>query len=136
MKQAIPKKAKRPTVSQLKKKLDALFSEYIRKFYADKNGYGTCYTCGTKKPWKELQCGHYKSRQYLATRYSEKNCRSQCVGCNIFKNGNIASFAFFLEQEYEYGILQELEQEARKIVKNFPYELKIAEYKEKLATLS
>ena len=43
----------KPTVSKLKKKLDAIFSKYIRLKDADKNGYVKCYTCGVKKYWEK-----------------------------------------------------------------------------------
>ena len=44
----MPRKTSRKT---LEKKLDAVFSEYIRRKYADKNGIVSCYTCGKKKFW-------------------------------------------------------------------------------------
>lgn len=79
------KRPKAPTISKLKKELDRVFSLYIRKVHQP-----ACYTCGVRG--KALQCGHFISRNYLATRYSEDNCRPQCIGCNIFGNGKPFEF--------------------------------------------
>lgn len=118
------------TVSWLKKEADRVFSLYIRNKYA-KNGYVKCYTCGKQLEIKQMQCGHFVSRSHLATRYSEDNCRPQCVGCNVFGGGKTATFAVRLERENP-GIVKSLYQQAQKIVKNFPYEEIISKYKQKL----
>lgn len=78
----------------LKKKLDAVFSKYVRHIHPAK-----CYTCGKVKQRKNLQCGHFISRVYLATRWEPDNCRPQCAGCNIFGNGMFLEFEERLTQE-------------------------------------
>lgn len=128
------KKPKKKTTSQLKKKLDKIFSEYIRRKDA-KNGIATCVTCGKKAHWKELQNGHYVSRSYLATRFDETNCHVQCCGCNIFKKGNMDSYALFMINKYGVKHLEELEKSKQIIIRYFPYEEKIEEYTAKLLTL-
>lgn len=115
------------TPSKLKKKLDKLFSVYIRTKYADSNGYVSCFTCATKKPWKEMQCGHFVSRLHLSTRYDEGNCRPQCKGCNIFGGGRVAAFANRLEAETP-GIVKYLYTRAQVLVPNFPYQSLIDKY--------
>lgn len=75
------------TVSSLKRKADKVFSIFIRK------RDGVCFTCGSRR---NLQCGHFISRSHNATRYDELNCWTQCVGCNVFKNGNMAEFSYRL----------------------------------------
>lgn len=40
------------------------------------------------------------SRRYFSTRWSEDNCRPQCVACNIFNQGNI--------QMYRIGLIKEI----------------------------
>jgi len=82
------------------KKLDKVFSIYIRKSYANDFGMATCYTCGKFAHWKDLQNGHFISRGHMATRWDESNCKIQCSGCNIFKNGNYT--------EYSYRLLKEI----------------------------
>jgi hypothetical protein len=122
-------KTKAKTTAQLKKELDKIFSQYIRQRYADSNGMLNCYTCGKRLHWKESQNSHFVSRQHLATRFDERNCRPACVGCNVFGGGQIAAYAEKLEQEYGVGIISELYREARKIVKDYPYAEKIEHYK-------
>ena len=78
--------------SKLRDKLDAIFSKYIRLKYSDKNGYCRCISCGKVFFWKDIQNGHYMSRRYMSTRFSEDNCRPQCVACNIFNQGNIQMY--------------------------------------------
>ena len=56
------------TQPQLIKKLDAIFSIYIRRRYAI-NDIAECFTCGKKMHWKDAQCGHHCKRQYMSTRF-------------------------------------------------------------------
>lgn len=128
------KKPKSP--SQLKKQLDSLFSEYIRRMHADEGGGSNCYTCGLWKLWKELQNGHFVSRAHLATRYSEDNCRPQCVGCNVFGGGRVSIFAEKLDEELGIGTVSRLYREANTTVKDFPYQEKIDHYKRRLEEMN
>jgi hypothetical protein len=91
-------KPKVKSISKLKKKLDAIFSKYIRLKYA-KDGYVQCYTCSVCKPVSEMQNGHWIPRNNVATRFSEENCRPQCVGCNMFNKGRPDVFAVNLLKE-------------------------------------
>lgn len=103
-----PKKVKKPTVRQLIKRLDAIFSLYVRNKYADFDGYVECFTCGVKKPVKEMQNGHYVSRSVKSLRFYEKNTHPQCTMCNIFKHGAMDSYALALQRKYGASILEEL----------------------------
>lgn len=124
------KKPKKLTTSQLKKKLDKVFSIYIRNKYAI-NGYVQCYTCGVTKSISEMQNGHFISRSYLATRYDEDNCRPQDIGCNIFGNGRPVEFARKLELENK-GIVAKLYKKAQQITKDYPYQKQIEYYEERI----
>lgn len=104
----------RPTITKLKKKADALYSQKLRQTAADKNGMVKCYTCSTIKHWKELQCGHFVTRTYTNLRFDPRNTRPQCPGCNMFNQGRLDVFATNLVREYGIGILEEL-QEAKKV---------------------
>lgn len=127
---------KNPTVSGYKKKLDKLFSEYIRRRNADVEGFTSCYTCGVRKHYKELQCGHFCPRQYLALRYDETNCQTQCYACNMLYNGQPSAFAVRLKQDYGEDIVEKLEKRRQELTRYCPYELKLEEYKEKIKKLS
>lgn len=74
------KKKKPKKLSYYKKKLDKLYSEYIRRKDADKEGFNFCYTCGARHHWKKLQNGHYVRRSAgLSVYFLEENCRPQCL---------------------------------------------------------
>ena len=130
----MPKTRSRKT---LIKNLDKIFSEYIRKRYANKNGFTNCVTCGKKDHWKNLQCGHFISRKQLATRFDELNCQTQCVGCNVFKYGEQYKFSLFLNAHYGENTAEELYNKSKKITRLTNVELldKIQYYKEKVAQL-
>lgn len=104
---------KKKTVSQLKKKLDAVFSLWVRTKYADWKGEVACYTCGIKKPVAEIQNGHFVRRSVNSLRFDERNCRPQCVSCNVFKRGNYPAYALNLVREQGPQILEELDKESR-----------------------
>lgn len=82
------------------KRLDKVFSEYIRRRDADDNGYVKCCTCPTVKHWKEMQAGHYIPRGYYNVRFNEKNTHSQCSLCNEGKKGNLRIYEKFMFTQY------------------------------------
>ena len=86
-----PKK-RQASQATLVKKLDKVFSQYIRLRDSDANGYCRCISCNRVHYWKDIQNGHYMSRRYLSTRFDEMNCNAQCVACNIFNQGNIQMY--------------------------------------------
>jgi len=114
---------KTKTQAQLKKQLDTIFSIYIRKKHPAK-----CYTCG--KTDTPLQCGHFISRSYLATRFHEDNCRPQCVGCNIYGNGKPLDFEEHLKKDLGDEYVENLKKLRHTTVKYDRqwYEEKIAHY--------
>ena len=70
---------KKPSRKNLIKKLDNVFSQYIRRRFAV-NGITKCVTCGKEDFWRggEMQAGHFISRKHYATRWNETNVQSQC----------------------------------------------------------
>lgn len=109
----MPKTAKKPTRSKIVKKLDVIFSQYIRLKYADKRGMVKCFTCDKVSHWKNIQNGHFRSRRFYATRWSEDNCRPQCVRCNMFDSGRSYEFGLKLGEE----LAQKMYVESQQIVK-------------------
>ena len=117
----------------LKAKLDGLLSEYIRR-----KERGVCYSCGTKKHWKEMDAGHYIKRGCWRLRYDERNVHCQCRKCNRFMGGNMGGYAIHLEKDYGYGILQELKLIEDMPQKSYkPQEIKdlIKHYQDKISNL-
>tara|TARA_R110000751_G_scaffold2820_1_gene14891 strand:+ start:1049 stop:1438 length:390 start_codon:yes stop_codon:yes gene_type:complete len=108
--------AKKLSRSKLIKKLDTIFSKYIRQRDAKKE-IATCFTCGKKAHWKKLQNGHFQSRRFYATRWDEMNCQVQCAGCNVFKYGEQFTFGLNLDSRFGAGTAQRLHTKARVITK-------------------
>ena len=118
-------------ISKLKKELDKWFSLYIRLREATLEGLCQCFTCGKVGHYKKLQCGHFQSRKHHSTRWNEQNCQVQCVGCNMFKQGEQWKFGLKLNGKYGKGTSRELEELARTTVKlsRIDYEDNIRYYK-------
>ena len=70
---------------------------------------------GKKGDKTSIQNGHYVSRGFNSLRYSERNTAAQCVGCNIFRKGNLDEYALRLRQKYGSDILEQLAAEKKKI---------------------
>ena len=124
-------------ISKLKKKLDVLFSQYIRRRNADHLGRVKCFTCGVEKHWKEQQAGHFQSRSHHSTRWDEVNVQVQCVKCNMYRQGEQYKFGMYLDQRFGDGTAEELEYRAKTIVKlnRVDYEEAIERYKQKIREL-
>jgi len=125
------KKKKAPSKTKLKAELDRVFSLYIRH----RDSYKCC-TCG-KESQEQAQCGHYISRANMNTRWDEENCHCQCVGCNVFKNGNMDEYSLFMINKYGNGALIEMNKRKNKIKQWTISEIKeqIEIYKKKLSDI-
>ena len=110
-------KGKVKTQAQLKKELDRVFSKYVRQKDADESGMVSCITCGKTLHWKEIQAGHFVSRQYLTTRWDENNVRPQCVGDNIFGNGKPLDFEEALKKELGQDYVEEMKKKRHLVLK-------------------
>jgi hypothetical protein len=124
-------------VRTLEKKLDRVFSEYIRLNAADDNGIVKCVTCGNYHHWKEVHCGHFIPRARKATRYSEENCHPQCVRCNTYRHGESDIYRQKLVEMYGAVAVEGLENLARMGGSYDAYSLQILldSYKQKVKQL-
>jgi hypothetical protein len=116
----------------LKKKLDIVFSKYIRKRDEGK----PCITCG--KPWDSTaQCGHVFSRRHLSTRWEERNANSQCCGCNMFEGGRQYEHALATDKKWGVGIASTLHAMSKSVFKVDAewYKQQIAHYEAKTQAL-
>jgi len=109
--------SKKPSRSKVVKKLDAIFSQYIRLKDADHLGNAICFTCKKTDHWKKLQNGHFQSRKHYSTRWLEKNCQVQCPKCNVFNYGEQFLFSKYLDEKYGNGTAEELLIRSKEIVK-------------------
>jgi hypothetical protein len=107
------KKIKR---SVLVKKLDTIFSQYIRQRYAI-NGISECFTCGVKNEYKKQQAGHFASRRHYSTRWDEFNVQVQCYSCNICNQGMQFEFGKKLCLKYGDNFAEDLMKKSKEIVK-------------------
>lgn len=93
---------------QLIKKLDKIFSQYIR-LRDSKDGYFTCCSCGQLKPYSLADAGHFINRRWMATRWDERNVHSQCSSCNRFDEGNLTGYYRFMLEKYGQQTIDILE---------------------------
>lgn len=120
------------------RKLDTIYSKFIRLFYADANGIVKCASCGKLVFWKDADCGHYIGRQHHATRWYEKNTHPQCRDCNRFNEGNKGRYAMFLVEKYGEDIIDHLEYKKTGIARWEIFELEAMynDYKGRVAALN
>ena len=123
--------------STVVKKLDAIFSLYIRNHYADSNGQVECITCKRFYSVAKIQNGHFISRKNYATRWAEDNVAPQCYGCNVMQQGQQFLFSKWIDEKYGEGYSQTILERSRKTVKFPNWELieMIEIYKNKLNEL-
>jgi len=116
------------TYKKLKKRLDEVFSLYIR--LRDKNK--VCISCGKKSDNKEA--GHFYSRSVLSLRWDGDNVNGQCVYCNQNLKGNLPGYENGIIQRYGRGVLDRLERTSSMQVKFKIFELSdmIDIYEEKI----
>ena len=99
--------------STIVKKLDKVFSIWVRSKDADHAGMVDCFTCGVTKSWKyEIDAGHFQSRGKYATRWDEQNVKPQCKRCNGFRGGEQYLFSKHLDLEHGDGTAEWLEFES------------------------
>lgn len=90
------------------KKVDTVFSQFVRLRAADHRGMGECFTCGASRFWGEVDAGHFMSRACMSTRWDEKNVQFQCKRCNGFRSGEQYKFSIQLDRIYGDGTAEEL----------------------------
>lgn len=112
------KKVKKLTVSKAKKKTWAIFSLYIRTRDTNKlarylggdkvERVGSCFTCGKLISSKEGQAGHFIQGRHSSVLFDPRNTHLQCVGCNLFKSGNLIPYYEKMLKEYGQEVIDEL----------------------------
>ena len=96
-------KKKKSKSEDLVKKLDRVFSAYIRLRDVMPNGYFVCISCGKIKHISEGDCGHFYSRRHMATRFDEDNCHLECRGCNRANGDHLHGYTKNLIQKIGKG---------------------------------
>ena len=80
--------------------LDRLTSGLVRR--RDRQ----CITCGERRG---LQCSHFYSRRYLATRFDLQNCNAMCAECNRRHNSDPEPYLRFMNERHGEGAVAELD---------------------------
>jgi len=129
----MPRKSSR---KNLIKRLDRIFSLYIRLRDADKKGICTCITCKKKYHYTELDAGHFLSRRHFSVRYDEQNVFSQCRYCNRYNAGQQFIYSIELEKKQK-GLSKKLLKKSKQTQKFTTNDLQemINLYQEKVESL-
>ena len=124
-------------IQKAKDKADRYFSLYVRQRDAIESGVVRCCTCGEWHHWKQMDCGHFMSRRYQATRFDEKNCASQCRACNRFNQGRQFEMGKYLDKKYGLGTANRMEMKSKMFCKRnrYDYEVIAETFKNKLTSL-
>lgn len=124
-------------IRTLDNKLWKIFSEYIRRRDADEDGIVYCITCGARKHWKQVDAGHFVSRNAKAIKYDEQNVHAQCKSCNGFHGGMSYVYGQRIDELYGEGTAENLEAQRHSISGWTAEHLEklIQEYTEKLDNL-
>ena len=115
-------KEKKVSISKLKKKAWAQFSLWVR-LSASEHGLVQCVTCSAKKPYKEMQAGHWLPGRHNNVLFDERNVHPQCYHCNVGLKGNPIIYYHYMERTYgtpEMTNLELLDIQAKQFK---PYEL-------------
>jgi len=105
------KRKKLPSMRSLEKKLDDVFSQFIKR-RESMGHYALCFTCNKRMSVElvngriksEAQCGHFVKRQHRSLRWEPLNAQIQCPRCNMY-GGAQDEFAARIVDKYGAGIL-------------------------------
>lgn len=112
---------KKLTLSAIRKKVWAKYSLMCRLQEAGKDGCCVCVACAgegkmTKGHYKTMHASHFVPKSMgLAIMFERRNVATCCVGCNMFKHGNLSAYAVWLKDKYGESIFDEL-----MAIRNYP----------------
>jgi hypothetical protein len=114
-----PKKAKKITYSKAKTRAWDAFSLYIRQ----RDEEDGCFTCGVKKPYKQMQAGHWIPGRHNSILFNELGCHAQCYHCNVGLKGNPVKYYDRMLADYGKKVCEELKRMDKWIREYKVYEL-------------
>ena len=133
--------AKKPTSATLRAKALKTLQKLARISAADDSGFAACVSCGKIQHYKEMDGGHWISRN-SAHLLTEENIHPQCKGCNRFMSGCHEQYTLFMIDTYGMEMVRELSDTKRQVIKYSridledlisEYKLRIKEQEERLA---
>jgi hypothetical protein len=113
------------------------FSLFIRLRDSDKNGICRCITCGKKDHYKNMDAGHFITRNNKSTKYDEKNVHAQCKRDNRFLSGKQYEHSKMIDEIYGEGAANDLLLKSKMVCKRTDADLRamIMFYKQKVKEL-
>lgn len=117
-----PKKRKISRAGLIRK-LDEIFSLYIRLRDTDANGYGKCITSGEFVHFKDADCGHFISRNNMATRWDSQNCNLQGRKDNRFLSGRQYEHGLAIDRKWGSGTAEKLLIKSKSPAKYMDFEI-------------
>lgn len=97
---------------------DMYFSRYVRlkwikdnvlcAFPGDGDDYIRCIICNNWFYWKNIDCGHFISRDCHSTKYELKNTAPQCRHCNSYAGSKQYEFGLRLDEIHGKGTADEM----------------------------
>lgn len=104
------KKSKLTPLPKLRKQVQTIVNAYVRERDAELG----CISCGTKNA--NWNAGHYIAQGSSGLlRYNLKNLSKQCVGCNLFKHGNLVEYRIGLVKKIGLKEVGELENKRHEV---------------------
>jgi hypothetical protein len=85
--------------------LDEALSILVRQHYEQLG----CFTCGRLIPWRDADCGHFRRREHMSTRFDLRNLGFQCKKCNRFDGGLSYEFGKKLDEIWGPGTAEEMD---------------------------
>ncbi len=109
VRRAIKVQKKRESLPVKKKKVELMFSKFIRLRDTDEYGRGNCIDCGAPLEWGKGQCGHFRRRDLMPTTFDERNCNLQWSKCNgPVGKGMEYEHGMAIDEKYGEGTAREL----------------------------
>lgn len=97
------------TLSDYKEDAWKMCSLYVRMSEADLHtGWSKCITCEKPYQWKSLQGGHFTPGRRGLNFFDLRGIHSQCLGCNVFKKGNLIKYWPWMIKKYGQEVVDEL----------------------------
>ena len=106
---------KRKTLAQDVEAAAKLLQRLVRLKASNDSGYALCVTCDNWYHYKEMDGGHFISRNNKAVKLLEENVHPQCKGCNGFKMKDsltVLRYRSWMVDMYGEEFVKELEQKA------------------------
>lgn len=98
-----PSRFRKTPMGKLKKRLDVLFSKYVR----DRDALKPCITCNLPLPEK-FDASHFVPRGRYAVRWHPKNVHGQHSWENLYRRGELTKYAEFIVTNYGEATLRAL----------------------------